>query len=271
MITLQSCATYRDFLRNQFEAERASVKSTTLSQYAKKFGLSGPSFHSILAGKRNLTVSNLHRVARALGLSANERDYFESLVLRDQAEDRETKNYYESKLKKFSRRKSIDRVRVNEKRLLSHWFVPALLIYLIDFEKVQSLEAIDYGRVAVKFNITPDDARRCVETFHRHGLLAISPSDKMHIVFDRVTTKLPQKEFVRAVLKECSSRLDENFSSAEAIFRAAVFTIDRHKISAFKSELLQLIDKHIEQLSTDISNHVLMQGCLGFYPIATAE
>lgn len=254
------------YIQELFAEEKRFGKQVTHGAYAKKFGISGSALNLILARKRNLTVTNLNRIAHVLRLPRAEREFFEALVLRDQAEDRETRGYYASKLRMFRAQRQTRHLRVGDKQLLSNWLVPSLLIYLIDFEKVRMFEEIDFERVAARFGMATQEVERLVTLFEKHGLLA-ADSKGLHIVFDRVTFQVPQKDYVRAVTAEMSRRLDKEFENILSIFRAAVFSIDREKIPEFHEELVRLIDKYITELSENDENRVLYQGVFGFFPI----
>jgi uncharacterized protein (TIGR02147 family) len=267
MLSVLKYNSYRDYIREHLEHEKKSSPLANWTEYAKKFAMSAASLNLILSGKRNLTVANLNKIARVFRFSQHEHEYFEALVHRDQSDDPASRNYYNSKLRRLKGAKSTKRLRVADKVLLSGWFVPVLLIYLIDFEKARDLDSIDYKKLALRFNQPEKELQRLVMSFEKQGLLNIDPQDGIHIAFDRVASKLPQKEHVRSVFREMERCLDNQFASSDTFFRALVFTLERARVEEFKSDLMAVMDKYISAPAKEASESLLMQGCLGFYPV----
>ena len=267
MKTIFQYSSFRAYIRDLFDMEKASANNVTMAQYAKKFGLSGSALNLILFGKRNLTISNLNQVARALRLSKSEREYFEALVLSEQADHSETKSYYSDKLKAQKKDSKHSLMRVTDRQLLSSWYIPALLIYLIDFEKIQNFDDINYEKIAKKFSISKEEIKRLLLLFQKIGLLAVDPKAGVHIVFDRVSSQVHQKEFVRVAQLEASNRLNKEFENPEAFFRATVFSISKTEILRFRKDILELIDKYVSDDNSNNDERVLIQGVLSFFPL----
>jgi uncharacterized protein (TIGR02147 family) len=271
MKSIYEYRSFRTYIRDLFQDEKTSSKHLTLGHYAKQFGFSGPALNLILSGKRNLTVSNLHQVARALRLSKNEREYLEALVLWEQADHEETQAYYASKLKALRKERKNPQHRASDKQLLAGWHIPALLIYLIDFEKMRSFENINFEQIAAKFSISVQEVRRLISLFQKLGLLSIDSEEGAHIVFERVASQVQQKDFYRAAQTEILNRLDQEFANPDALFRATVFTISQKKISEFYKDLLQLLNDYIGDPESQSEDKVLLQGSFGFFPVSSIK
>jgi hypothetical protein len=80
-------------------------------------------------------------------MTFTEREYFEALVLGEQAEVPEIRVYYRKRMRALVENSKLETVRVSGRGLLSDTVVPALLIYLIDIERVvpRQLKLDDFG------------------------------------------------------------------------------------------------------------------------------
>jgi uncharacterized protein (TIGR02147 family) len=270
MKTLFSYHSYRPYLRDTYENEKRVSKGLTLTVFAQRLGLSASTFNMVLAGTRNLTVGNLHLIARELNLSSREHEYFESLVLMEQADDPQTRQYYSRKLKTISKTARTKGLRVSDKRLLSSWLTPALLIYLIDIERInhpEKLATLDLEKLAKQFSLRPEQVRSLLSAIEDSGLLSVDAEEKVHIVFDKVNHHLPQKQYVQSVLAELARRIETEFESKQTLFRGYVFSVDREQLPGLKKELQDLFEKYMAKVSKKPEKNTLIQGLIGLFPI----
>lgn len=272
MKTIRDYHSFRDFLKDVFLEEKNSSKRVTLNEYASKFGLSGPTLNMIFSGARNLTIGNLHEISRVLKFSTSDREYFEALVLKDQAEDKETKSYYSRRLKEISRKTKVKSIRVSDKRILSNWIVPALLIYLIDFENIKSgenLKELDFNLIAKKFSLTPSEVQSFIRIFQQMEMLTIDKDDSVHIYFDKLTHHFPQKEYIKAVLTELAQRIDSDFENKQTLFRGLTFSIEKSQVSNLRRELLDVFEKYMAKNSENKDENIIIQALVGLFPVLT--
>lgn len=97
MVDLFAYTDYRKFLRDYYEAKRASQREFTHRFISQAIGFkSTGTFAQILQGKTNMAPETVARFTRFLGLKAREAEYFELLVLFGQAKGHtEKKGYFE--------------------------------------------------------------------------------------------------------------------------------------------------------------------------------
>lgn len=85
-ISIWDFADYRTYLKQAFAAAKAQGTPVSNRWLARQLGLKSFSFITMmLQGKRNLTRANREKLARLLGLSGEEGDYFAALVEFNQA------------------------------------------------------------------------------------------------------------------------------------------------------------------------------------------
>jgi uncharacterized protein (TIGR02147 family) len=100
---------YRRFLADWFEARRRSDSGFSLRAFALKSGLplSNSSFFSkVIAGKRNLTLDQQFRVAKAMKLSPAEIKHFGLMVQMAQSKDPEGKRHLQAELSGHAKTKA---------------------------------------------------------------------------------------------------------------------------------------------------------------------
>jgi uncharacterized protein (TIGR02147 family) len=100
---------YRKFLADCFTARRIGDANFSLRAFALKAGLplSNSSFFSkVIAGKRNLTLDQQFRFAKALKLPANEIKYFGLLAQFDQCKDPDGKKHLYAELARYGKSKA---------------------------------------------------------------------------------------------------------------------------------------------------------------------
>ena len=77
---------FRAFLRDWFEWKKGMNHRFSYRVLGEKVGFRSPGFFSqILQGKSNMSLEMVHRFADCIGLDRREAEFFEALVLRDQA------------------------------------------------------------------------------------------------------------------------------------------------------------------------------------------
>lgn len=77
---------YRAYLRDWFDWKKSTNPRFSYRVLAEKAGFRSAGFFSqILAGTSNISLEMIHRFAACIGLDAREEEFFEALVLHDQA------------------------------------------------------------------------------------------------------------------------------------------------------------------------------------------
>src|SRR5688572_30102358 len=86
---------YRAFLKDFYEAKRKTAEKISFRQFARLAGFNSPSFlKMVIDGKRNLSNESIGKVASALRFNKEEAEFFNHLVLFNQAEGVEQKKFF---------------------------------------------------------------------------------------------------------------------------------------------------------------------------------
>ncbi|MDY6854378.1 MAG: TIGR02147 family protein [Thermodesulfobacteriota bacterium] len=151
---------YRDFLNDMFRFRKKKDKYFSYRHFANKAGFSSPNFlQLVIEGKRNLTNTSLAKVAKGFGLNKQEREFFENLVIMNQARDHEEKNHY---LKKMMSIRAYTKVRIIEKKsyeYFSKWYNPAIREIVLFGDRNFTSEEI---ASTLSPKITPREAERAL-------------------------------------------------------------------------------------------------------------
>lgn len=92
---VQNFNDFRAFLKAFYDEAKQISKKFSHRYFALRAGFSSPNFlHLVINGKRNLTERYIQSFASAMKLEPEEKRYFETMVLHNQAKERGIKDYY---------------------------------------------------------------------------------------------------------------------------------------------------------------------------------
>lgn len=273
LLDIQSFKSYRKYLNDLFLEEKHSTSGVTLAKFAQAFDMSLSALKMIMSGSRNLTVRNIHVIADALRLDEGSHQYFESLVLYEQSSSKGEKAFYKRRLKllKKDQVNSTNSVRLSESRIISHWYYPALLIYLIDISKITEhnvLSELDFATISDSFRVSEPDIRKAVEHFKALGLLQAKTEEKIHFIFDKVSTTYPHRRYIKDVVGEGLRRMEQDFESRHSYFKAHTFTLKKGELQTLKEEYAGLIDRYMALASKDAMDLEVVQVNCQMFPIS---
>src|SRR6188508_2989937 len=116
---------YRAFLADYYKTKKD--RGFSYRAFSRAAGLGAPNYLKlVIAGQRNLTAAMAARFASACGLAGEAAEYFEQLVLFNQARSAEQRNAAYAKLMAFSRYRRAQKLEVAQAAYHSTWFLPAL-------------------------------------------------------------------------------------------------------------------------------------------------
>lgn len=122
---------YRAFLGAFQESKKDEPAGFTMSAFSAFCGFQSANYARLVVdGKRNLTNSSIHDIAKAMKMTFGETDYFEALVHRDQAVTDAERSFYARKLRELKKRAPKSTGRLSAARLLNHPYYPFILTAL---------------------------------------------------------------------------------------------------------------------------------------------
>jgi hypothetical protein len=270
---------YRKLLEDSYLTEKRSTAKATLASYAKGLGLSSSNFQMIVSGTRNLTVANIHAIAKKLAFAPHEREFFEALVLRDQAKDHESQSYY---LKRINRLKSgsvdlhssgraggVKRLRTSNKLLNSSQMAPVFLIYLLDFALnggIRKIEDLDASKLAAKFGMSLSQTRNLLQAIQESVVAEKDFSEQAHIVFQKLTHKISEQDYILEEAGEAIRKIRSDFSNPDTFFRTFTLTMAKDDLPEFRADLIDLLETYIAKTPSTKAIRVIEKVFLAAYP-----
>lgn len=160
---------YRRFLRDWFESKKASNPRFSHRVFARRANVTSPSLLlAVMDGKRNLTAATIEGFSGALTLSGDAAEFFEALVMLDQAETHDERNKAWERVRAVRRFREARRLAGEGVDYLSCWYYPAIreLASCADFRPDP-----DWIASRLRPRITPAQARKAIDVLLALGLL----------------------------------------------------------------------------------------------------
>jgi len=181
---------YRTFLKDYYQFKKSFKNGFTYASFAKSANLGSSNYYKlVMDGTKNLTSVVLIKFAAALELNEEEREYFENLVLFNQARTTVESEHFQMKLGRIRNQKvgALSRKTLQEFEFeyISSWSYHAvmLLTYLDGFiESPKWISHKLYGRVS------PEEVSVILARLISMGLLSRGKDGKLKQVHKRLTT-----------------------------------------------------------------------------------
>ena len=199
---------YRLFLRDWFTAKKSERSGFSLRAFAARAGFSGHNFFSYLvAGTRNCSAESARKIAHGMGLKNKASDYFEHLVMMNQAQTGEEREIHFQRLKRLMRQAK-KHLNPNQYAFYEHWYYPVVR-ELMAMNTWQN----DPARLArmVFPPISTADAKTAISFLLSSGMIVISENNLYELAHIIVSS-----EQVPAYIKK-KSRRDVLLKGAEII------------------------------------------------------
>jgi uncharacterized protein (TIGR02147 family) len=237
---------YRTFLREMFLARKAENARFSYRVFSRLAGLKSSNFLKlVMEGKRNLSAQTVRPFAKALGLGREETNFFETLVLFDQAADADEKNRHYEKIAQFQSYKDISPLDVSQYAYFSNWHFVALreLVTLKDFK-----EDAPWINRRLKSKLHPEEIRQALRILVELKLLTRNTQGRLKQTVEKVSTtpemgSLAVINFHREMLRKASESLEKSRTAHRDVSALTVglskaqFERIRDRIAQFRREI----------------------------------
>lgn len=167
MISIYEYQDYRRYLKDLLQDVKKERKALSQRAILQKMGISSSGFiANVLAGRSNLTISQVQKLSKVIKLSKAETAYFELLLHFNHAKSTEEKTEFYRRLSEQKRSK-VKVLSAEQLTLFSCWH------YAVIRECAYFTDVSDYQKLAklIVPSITPAEAQDAVETLLRLGFL----------------------------------------------------------------------------------------------------
>jgi uncharacterized protein (TIGR02147 family) len=118
---------FRAFLRDYYNARKASARGFSYRSFSRRAGLKSPNYLKLVVdGERNLSADMAARFATACGLKGDEARYFVDLVAFGQSATLAERNLHYARLTGFQRYRNAHKLDLAHAAYYSAWYMPAI-------------------------------------------------------------------------------------------------------------------------------------------------
>ncbi len=244
MLSVQSFNDYRKFLREYYLARKASAPGYTYARFSEEAGLGAPNYLKLVIDeKRNLTVANIHQFALAMNLSRSDHQYFEALVLLNQARGTPDREFYEQRLSPLRAGRPKKTIRSQSPALVSQWFVPAALLSLHERPTAE----VRFTDLSRKLGVPAAQLESAIEQMKKINLLKVQDGrflvDFNHAVYhDPKTSNLLQQKYLQAQVERSMLAARRRSDPYSKLF-SHTFTMSRAAFQKYRDEVREFLDR----------------------------
>ncbi|NRA67784.1 MAG: TIGR02147 family protein [Pseudobacteriovorax sp.] len=256
---------HKEFIRSYYEIQKAENPNINWKGFADKLGISQALLKMLLNGKRKFTVEHIHAFAKHLVLTPLEYDYFEALVLKNQASEPRIRAYYDRRIRAMMPCEQSEAMRLDPRLLDQNWFIPGLIVCLA--LRSSDNESLDPQIMSEELNIPVDVIERTIEQLERLGVIAITAEKRIILTLTNLSASLSQRRLVRKISEESLKRIQTDFDSKRAFFDASAFTITPSELHQLTQEIKNLLRQYSTKTDSDAKNkQEVYQSVIHFWP-----
>ena len=247
---------YRAFLRDYFHSRKQNASGYSLKKFSQEVGLGSPNYLKlILDGDRQLTISNIHKIANGIGLTIAEQGFFETLVLFNQAKEPDELRFYKNRLREFvaAKPKKMHKLTMND--LIRKWYYPAVWVCL------EGKSALQIESVAKTVGITTAEAKEVVDALCKAGLVTEKDGycklvGDYLLYHDKKLLSKSQKSYLRDQLERSRREFENNYSK-ESKFYSHTFTISRERFDFYVDALKSFMESLTESSNKETPERII--------------
>ena len=248
---------YRTYLGHYYDYQKQASSGFSYAQFAEKAQLPSPNYlQMVIKGRRNLTIENIHRFADALELETGEREFFEALVLFDQAELERVKTYYGERLERLKLHQPESSASTRSNALFSEWYHPVVWVAA---EGKTRQQMVEIGRT---MHLQPTQIESALDQLKKDGLLTEDgKGNTFELVVEHLqsrdsrSVKVLQKEYLGKQL-DLSKWAWRYRYGKEGVFLSHTFTLDVDDYAQFSAQMGDFLSTLVAQADKKKSNNI---------------
>jgi uncharacterized protein (TIGR02147 family) len=248
---------YRAYLKDCFEVSRKRNPALSETAFIQRagFGKNARGYFSLLmSGKRNLSPATIFGFSKALNHTRLEAEFFENLVMYNQALNEVQKNIYFERLSKSSKAKKTQAFKLlkSQYNYLSNWYAVVLreMISLDDFK-----EDVSYIQNKLGGKISAKQITEAIDDLMSLGLITRDVDGRL-IQMSRVVNFVDSsmnytvvKNIQKSLLKEATDAIDK-FPYQQRSISNSVIACDSDDLESIREEIKQFRQNLINKYCT---------------------
>ena len=247
MKSILSYSDYRNYLRDFYEKQKLEVSGYSYKKFSELAGIKSPNYLKlVIDGQRNLTIKNIHDFASVLKLSPQDLQFFEALVLYNQAETSKTKSYYKKRMKEIKGLLKGETTGVQLSKLVD---TPEFLAMAICLEGQPVDNAV--GIVKEMLGVSSMMVEKTIAELQRHNFLIEHEGhyhlkEKNFMLRDKKNTNQVIRHFLKSQLDFSKKSFDAHYQKG-GNFLSQTFCIPKEDFDEFSGMLVQLMQEMAEK------------------------
>jgi uncharacterized protein (TIGR02147 family) len=253
-VSIYTYTDYRRYLKDFYAWKKERFPGFSYRAFSRKAEVAAPNFLPwLIQGARNLAPATIPRVCKALGISAQEREYFHHLVLFNQARTINEKTVHFLALARLRKPFKVPLVTEIQFEHYRHWYNEAIR-ELLRFYPFVPTEKYAFRKLARMLAPEIDEtmARRAVKLLLRLGLIAKTGDGSLRQTDAFITTGddvagFLVKTFHHAMITLANESLDRfpkerrDISSLTVSISDACGDLIKQEIRLFRKRILEMV------------------------------
>ena len=239
-------------------------------QFSGKAGFASPNFLKLVVdGQRNLSPASILKIAKGFDIKGSQRDFFENLVLMNQAREHEQRNYYYQKMISISGFKKIHKIAKSQYQYFSKWYYPVIR-EIIRFNGGNLNE--DQMARLLRPKISVAEAKSAINLLARLGLIQKNAEDQWELIEDNISTgpevrSLVVTNFHKEMLRLARESID-GVPAAKRDISALTLSINRERFSELKSRIIAFRKELLDFADLDQDPDQVVQVNIQLFPLS---
>jgi uncharacterized protein (TIGR02147 family) len=236
---------YRQYLKDFYESQKASIRGYTYARFSIEAHLSSPNYLKlVIDGSRDLTPTTIQAFAKGLKLQGKDLDFFEALVLENQASTPVENKYYGLRVKLL--RKSSSTVRVSRKTPTNRLPGTVMTALRLCSDGKSWNEALEIGKV--ELGLESEEVELSLRFLVETGELVRSEEgnfslpERHTMISDPKALSQAQMTFLHDGLDEATQIFSERYPKGAAKFLSLLFTAEPGNLPLIFADLREAFE-----------------------------
>ena len=262
---------YRKYLKDMFRFLKENKRYFSYRYFAIKAGFNSHSFvKHVIEGKRNLTTSSTAKFSKGLSLKKGERDFFENLVLMNQADSHEERDRYYKRMMSLNSFTRANKISKEQYAYLSTWYYPVIREIVALGDSHHTSEQI---ASMLQPKITPRQAQKALKLLLSLDFIEKDKGGTWRQCKKDLTTGSEVKSIIIAnyhkeMIKLAAQSIDRH-PATDRDLNALTIRMKKDRIPEVKEKIAQFKNELIALESEEEEPDMVMQINIQAFPVAS--
>ena len=124
-----------------------------------------------------------------------------------------------------------------------------------------------YPHLARELGLATSKIIELINGFQSDQVLVKQPDGRFHVMFDKLSHRLQQKNYQKQLLSIASSRVDTDYDSSTSLFTGYTFTATDESLIQLQIDLKSIMEKYMSMPHTEGQKCHIAQACFQIFPV----